>query len=79
MNLRKLKERIPAEILKKAWKEKISGILVYNPTRDYMRLKYDYGSAYIRPSDYCWIWANEIERVWVTDRELDWPKWSLYE
>lgn len=77
-NLRKFKERIPPEIMKKAWKEKLSGILVYNSTRDYMRLKWKFGSVYLRPSENAWVWTDSIERVWVTDRELDWPKWTLY-
>jgi hypothetical protein len=44
-----------------------------------MRLKWKYGTVYLRPSESAWVWSDEIERVWVTDRELEWPRWTLYE
>lgn len=75
---RKLKDRITTEMMKTSWKEKVPGILIHNPTRDYMRIKWEYGTSYIRPSESSWLWADTIDKIWVTDRELDWPKWTLY-
>jgi|JI61114C2RNA_FD_contig_71_1487260_length_409_multi_2_in_0_out_0_2 hypothetical protein len=55
----RLIDRITGKGKKSDRREK--GVLVRNNARDYMRVKWEYGSCYLRQGESQWIWTDNLD------------------
>ena len=71
-------ERILPETWENKKTETVHGFFVRNTKRENIRIMTDDGCYSCKGNDSCWVWSNEIVRVFSCEKSMDWPKWSLY-
>jgi hypothetical protein len=75
-------KKVSERLDEKMWADKrstiVKGYFVTNNTKSTIRLQTEDGSYFIRSLEGAWIWSQQIIKIWVPERFVDWPEWSLY-
>ena len=43
-----------------------------------MRIRTSDGTVMMRSNENLWVWTDEILDIWISEKSMSWPKWSLY-
>jgi hypothetical protein len=64
---------------KKKKKNRKSCLQVQNISKENMRVHWEFGCALLGRNDTTWIWSSNYIKLFKTDKEIEWPRWSLYD